>query len=179
MNFLADLRMPLPRVGPIDGADMPEPYRGLLVHDNDMTSTLEAAYGQRIHLHVIKCRVRDDVLTRHVVLVLEDDRTAVELGAIKIYLEHFPDRARPPILEGHQPLGTIMRTLNIDHQSHPAAYFRITADSLMTKELFVEGRAPLYGRRNVMANPAGATLAEIAEILPEARGVAGAENGRG
>ena len=174
-----DLRMPLPLVSLIDGHEMPEPYRSLLVHDTDMTSTLEAAYRQRIHLHVIKYRVRDNVLMRHVVLVLEDDHTAVELGAIKIYLQRLPEQVRALILEANIPLGTILREMNVVHESHPAAYFRIMADSLMAKELFVKGRALLYGRRNVITGAAGETLAEVVEILPEATGLPGSEDGRG
>ena len=42
-----------PELLPIDGADMPEPYRKLLVHADDMTPTLEHFHGQRIHLRMV------------------------------------------------------------------------------------------------------------------------------
>ena len=37
----------------IEGARVPEPYRGLLVHEKDMTPTLEAFHGGDIHLRIL------------------------------------------------------------------------------------------------------------------------------
>ena len=56
------------RAEPVEGRDMPQPYRDLLVHDHDMTSTLEAHYERAIRLHVLGHVVRDNVLLRRVVL---------------------------------------------------------------------------------------------------------------
>ena len=126
---------PLPLVTRLAGEDIPEQYRSLLVHERDMTRTLENAHGQSIHLRVLRRSVDNGVLSREVVLVLEDDVTSVELGSIKIYLEQFPDRARRLLLECHQPLGTILHTQSIAYESHPAAYFQVSADAMIREAL--------------------------------------------
>ena len=43
-----------------EGAEVPDPYRGLLVHKQDMTSTLEAYVGQGLSLEVLQSRTEDD-----------------------------------------------------------------------------------------------------------------------
>ena len=37
----------------IDGEEMPEPFKSLLVHGNDMTPTLESFHGRCVHLRVL------------------------------------------------------------------------------------------------------------------------------
>ena len=44
---------PLAAVEVVDPASVPQPYRRLLVHDSDMTSTLEDHYGEPIMLKVL------------------------------------------------------------------------------------------------------------------------------
>ena len=168
-EFYEEAGLPSPPAIQIEGREMPEPYRGLLVHDRDMTPTLEAAYQQKIHLRVLKYWERDHVFSRQVLLVT-DDESAVEYGGIKIYLEHFPDEARRLILEREQPLGTILRTQGITHASRPAAYLQVTADAAISQVLGLTGPATLYGRRNVLFDPSQRILAQVVEILPPARG---------
>ena len=42
--------MTLPRIERIDSESVPEPYKSLLVHSQDMTPTLEEFHGDTIHL---------------------------------------------------------------------------------------------------------------------------------
>lgn len=167
-EFYQESGVTLPAVRRIEPDAIPEPYRSLLVHDRDMTPTLEAAYGQAIHLHVLRYTLSHDVFSRHVLLVLEDDATAVELGAIKIYLDYFPPEARRLVLERMQPLGTILRTQGIVHESRPAAYIHVTADALISEAFHLSGPAVLYGRRNALLDSSQHTLAQVVEILPPA-----------
>ncbi|HXA05898.1 MAG TPA: hypothetical protein VNY30_13705, partial [Bryobacteraceae bacterium] len=90
-EFYEQLGLPLPLVTRVNGWDMPEPYRSLLVHNRDMTPTLERAHNQSIQLRVLRRALTGDLLTRQVVLVAEGGQVPVAFGAIKIHLEHFPD----------------------------------------------------------------------------------------
>ncbi len=47
-DFYARAGMRLPRIERLAGDDIPEPYRALLVHENDMTPTLEKYYSEMI-----------------------------------------------------------------------------------------------------------------------------------
>ena len=74
-----------PSFDAVAGPELPEPYRGLLVHERDMTSTLEAFVGQPLVLRVLRVHRSADCLHREVVLVGASDGTMAEFGAIRIF----------------------------------------------------------------------------------------------
>lgn len=161
----------LPPVTPLAGTEVPEPYRGLLVHARDMTPTLESAHACAIHLRVLERSLADGVLSREVVLVPEGGSKPVAFGVIKINLEHFPLPARDLVLEGKEPLGAILRSLSIRHASRPDTYIKVAADELIRRALQLGEPCDLYGRRNVIVDD-GRTLAHVVEILPPSNGFA-------
>ena len=150
------------------GSRMPEPYRSLLVHDRDMTSTLETFHGESLTLRLLdKLRV-PGALLRKVVLVGQDSGRALEFGAIRIQLTAFSALARWMIVEGRMPLGAILARLAIPYTSSPRLFFRLESDQRIERKLQLSSRATLYGRQNVLSDPAGRPLAEVVEILPPA-----------
>ena len=79
----------------LEGSHVPEPYRRLLVHERDMTSTLEAFIGQPLSLKVLETRNDGTCLAREVVLMGDRDGIPAEFGAIRIFLDQLPlDAAR-------------------------------------------------------------------------------------
>lgn len=156
-----------PAISRLDGEEMPQPYRRLLVHDRDMTPTLEAVFGQPIHLRVLQQWTSGEMLTRQVLLVLGREGSPVVFGAIRIHLDAFPLPAREEILQGHKPLGAILHHHRLEHQSRPQAFIRVEADGPISRAL--RGPTPgslLYGRLNLLESLQKGTLAEILEILP-------------
>lgn len=167
-DFYARAGCPLPEVARITGEEVPEPYRTLLVHARDMTPTLEEHHGERIYLRVLGRRLEGASLLREVVLTTEMSHRPTEFGAIVIYTDRYPPAAQEEILASHCPLGTILASHAIEHESRPQAYFRLSADAIMQEALLLPGPAELYGRHNVLVTPAGVNLAEVVEILPPA-----------
>jgi hypothetical protein len=165
-EFYAAAGLPLPPLNQIDGEAVPEPYKTLLVHQNDMTPTLEAFHQQSIHLQVLSRRRTDDAYFREVVLRLDESNLPVEFGAIKINLALFAPAAREEILQEKLPLGHILAEYKIPHASRPAAYLRLASDKLINEVLGLTGAQVLYGRRNTLFDPQDRRLAEIVEILP-------------
>ncbi len=165
-DFYARSGLILPPLDSVDGEAVPEPYKKLLVHDRDMTSTLEAHYGRRIQLQLIGRQIAGHDYYREVLLVLDGTARPVEFGAIHIHLQRFPDPVRPLILEERLPLGRILNDHGIPYVSQPMAYLRIASDRTIDQLLKLRGAHILYGRRNTLSNPAGEVLAEIVEILP-------------
>lgn len=158
--------MTLPRIEAVTSDTVPEPYRELLVHENDMTPTLEAFHAQTVHLRVLRRQQRDDFYFREVVLVTDEGEKPVEFGAIKINLVLFPPAARRLILEERHPLGHILRDCEVTHTSRPKAFLKIESDEFMAASLGMSGKHVLYGRRNTLADPQQRPLAEVVEILP-------------
>jgi chorismate-pyruvate lyase len=155
-----------PRVEVIDGAVMPQPYRGLLVHDRDMTPTLEAYCGSPIHLNALRVRRTPKALYRQVLLVSDEGGRPIEFGAIRIELAAFDGQARELITGCRKPLGAILRDLRVPHTSRPTAFFAVEPDALICKALHLSGEPLLYGRHNVIVGGDAQTLAEVVEILP-------------
>lgn len=165
-EFYAESGLALPAAAVVEPGLIPEQYRRILAHDLDMTPTLEAAYGQSLHLRVLQYSLRESVFSRLVLLVLDGTERAVAMGAIKIYLERLPEEARRLVLEREKPLGTILRIEGIQHRSHPVAYFQVAPDDLIRQALRTNGAELLYGRRNVLWDASGQALARVLEILP-------------
>jgi hypothetical protein len=165
-SFYAQAGRTLPLIEAITGDQMPEPFRSLLVHEVDMTSTLERYHKGRIELSLISLDQRDDFYFRASTLVLAGCGKRVEFGAIRINLSLFKPVARQLILEGRQPLGSILAQCEVAYRSKPKAFLRMESDDYINAALGLEGKHVLYGRRNTLTDPTQRSLAEIVEILP-------------
>ena len=153
-------------MAPVAADAVPEPYHGLLVGDHDMTPVLAAFHRQPIHLRVIERETEGNAYTRLVVLTAGKDARPVEFGAIVIDLTPFPADARTAVLDGVEPLGTILATYKIDHLSRPRAFIRVTSNPFINEHLGLTGDHELYGRRNVLTTLDHQVFADIVEILP-------------
>ncbi len=165
-DFYAQQGLTLPVIDAIPGEEVPEPYRSLLVHTNDMTPTLERFHGGLIHVTAMRRQERDSFYYREVVLSRDSDDAPVEFGAIKINLSLFPQSARKEILSERIPLGRILAVHKIKHASRPKAYLRVESDDFINNALKLTGSHTLYGRRNTLWDTGNHPLAEVVEILP-------------
>ncbi len=152
-EFYAQAGQPLPPLNQVDGEAVPEPFKTLLVHQNDMTPTLEKFYGRTFICRCSGRRRKGDVYFREVVLRLDGTNQAVEFGAIKINLALFTPATREKILQEHLPLGHILAEDDIPHASRPSAYLRLASDKLINEVLALSGAQVLYGRRNTLFDP--------------------------
>ncbi|HSU55120.1 MAG TPA: hypothetical protein VLT36_13770 [Candidatus Dormibacteraeota bacterium] len=168
-EFYARAGLPLPHIERLEGPDIPEPYRSLLVHEKDMTPTLEGFHRADIHLKILNREQRGDFYFREVALLLNTTNRPVEFGANKVSLALFSPKARQLILEERLPLGRILKDCQIGHSTVAKAFFRVTPDALMREVLDFYGNEPLYGRRATIFDPQKRPLSEIVEILPPAK----------
>ena len=169
-DFYARAGLPLPGIEQIQGEEMPEPYRSLLVHERDMTPTLEQFHESNIHLKILKREQRGDFYFREVVLLLDGTNVPVEFGANKVSLVLFPPKARQLILGEHLPLGRILKECEIPHMTFAKAFFRVAPDELISSVLHLKGSAWLYGRKATILDGQKRPLSEIVEILPPSAG---------
>ena len=147
-------------------SQIPEPYRSLLVHESDMTGTLERYHGQSMSLHTIERVITPDRVVRHVELRGSEDKRTAEFGAIEISLDQFGAGPREEILESALPLGTILKKADMDFISRPVAYFRIKPGASVRHSFGVPADGWLYGRCNKLLALSGRTIADVVEILP-------------
>jgi chorismate-pyruvate lyase len=168
---LADLHtdalLLLPNAATVAGDEVPMPYRDLLVHRSDMTSTLSRFHGSTIQLQVLEQSIDETSILRGVILRRCRDNQPVEYGAIRIYLKHFPEGAAATLRAGTTPLGSVLADFSIPYVSNPLGYIRLTTSEEIAKSLELDTLGDVvYGRRNRHLTPAGDVLADILEILP-------------
>ena len=155
----------LPEYAVLDGAAMPEPYRGLLVHNGDMTSRLEAFWGGEIVLEVLHCEQTPEVYRREVVLHIESTDLPVEYGAIEIDLSAFDGKLRELILEHHLPLGGLLNRFAVRYRSNPKGFIRLGADTMMQDVFRLPDVGEFYGRSNLLLGENDRVLAQVVEVL--------------
>lgn len=160
----------LPSFEIIEGAEMPEPYRALLVHRGDMTSRLEEFHGTPMVVEVLHREQSDEGYRREVVLRGEETGEAVEYGAIEIDLAAFDGQLRRLILEEHLPLGGLLNHFGVEYRSEPRAFFRLGSDAVMQRVFSMPQADVFYGRSNLLFGEEDRLLARIVEVLRPAEG---------
>lgn len=140
------------------------PYRELLCHEHDMTSTLSRYHGGEVLLEIFKEEVHPDCYLREVLLRVGEK--AVEYGVIRIFLENFSEEIRGQIVAGRQPLGAILNESRMEYLSRPGGFLRIP-DGNFAPDFFPPASGGfLFGRYNQLVRPDRKVLARIIEILP-------------
>ena len=77
---------------------IPSPYSDLLVHQNEMTSTLEGHFGGPLAVRVLSSFTKRDAYFRRVLLTLQQSARPVAMGAVRIRLDVFSPAVRARIL---------------------------------------------------------------------------------
>ena len=152
-DFYRQMGLALPPLQQLDGEAVPQPFKRLLVHNNDMTPTLEKFHQCDIHLRLLGRRRKGNEYFREVVLLLDDSERSVEFGAIKIYLSLFTRPARRQILEERRPLGHILQECGVKHSSRPRAFLRLASDRFINEALRLTGAKGLMVGRGAIRNP--------------------------
>jgi chorismate-pyruvate lyase len=165
-EFYGGLGVPLPHVVQVQGAEMPDPFRTLLVHNRDMTPTLTEAYKREMKLRILNRFIDHTVFSRLIVLEVEGSGKVAVFAAIKIYLDLFDPESKRIILEGKKPFGSILHDQGIVHSSRPQAYIQVNSDETINQALGLTGQHVLYGRRSALLNSSETPLAQVLEILP-------------
>ena len=154
-----------PQAHTIAPEQMPEPYRSLLVHENDMTPTLERHFGGPVVLRVLSAFTNDQAYVRRILLVQEYSGRPVEMGALCLDLSAFKPRVRAEIIRGERPFSTVLRDHGLAFASQPTRFLTAIPNSEMLGVFWMREPLPLFGRQtNVVLD--GRKIGYIVEILP-------------
>jgi hypothetical protein len=145
--------------------DIPQPYRSLLVHQRDMTLTLEAHFGGRVVLRPLSTFLKGPWYYRRVLLAQEYSGRPVEMGAIRIRLAALPRKVQAEIRRNRIPLGRILRDGGVDFTSMPREFFAVTPNPEMMGVFWMREPRTLYGRRTEVLLD-GRAIGDIVEVLP-------------
>jgi len=104
---------------------LPEPYRGLLVHNHHMTVTVEEFFGGLVDVKVLERRHDGDTYARKILLALRSDGRIVQSGIVRIRLGYCSEAVRAAILDEKTPLGRILIEHDVLRRIEPTAFFRV------------------------------------------------------
>jgi chorismate-pyruvate lyase len=154
-----------PLVKRIAAERIPAPYSGLLVHHNEMTSTLEGHFGGPICVRVLSSFSKGPSYFRRVLLTLKETARPVAMGAVRIRLDAFSATVRARILSQRVPLGRILSEEGVPFHSCPKAFLQVAPNPEMMGVFWMPEAQPLYGRRTELTLDGG-RIGDIVEILP-------------
>ena len=154
-----------PTVKRVAPREIPEPYRSLLVHESDMTITLERHFGGRVTLRPLSTFTVGGNYFRRVLLAQEYSGRPVEMGAIRMRLDVFSPRIRALIHANEIPLGRILRDGGVDFKSVAKVFLEITPNPEMMGVFWMREARTLYGRQTEVIHH-GAKIGDIVEVLP-------------
>ena len=166
-EFYAERGEAMPVIERVEPDEVPEPYRSLLVHKADMTSTLERFHQETLHIEILARRLRR-------IRILPGSGAGPGSLAKARRIRRHQDLSRlvsrrgavEEILRERQPLGRILNMFNIPFASRPGAFLRLASDKYIDGALQLQGPHLLHGRRNSLVDARERPLAEIVEILP-------------
>lgn len=161
----ARVGLPTPGVAAVTANEIPEPYRSLLVHERDMTVTLEAHHDSRVALRTLATFRDGHWYLRKVLLVDESSGRPVEMGVIEVDLEAFSSSVSGRILEGAVPLGRLLRECGVDYRSRPTAFLAVRPNTDLMGVFWMNEPSTLYGRQTELTLGDSA-VGNIVEILP-------------
>ena len=154
-----------PTVERVEPDAIPLPYRSLLVHENDMTVTLEKHFGGRVVLRPLSTFLIGEWYFRRVLLAQEYSGRPVEMGAIRMNLDAFSPAVRKHVLRNEIPLGRILRDSGVDFKSRAKVFLAITPNSEMMGVFWMREPKTLFGRQTEVIY-GGAKIGDIVEVLP-------------
>ena len=166
LDFLCDHAGTIaPAVKAIPADRIPPPYHALLVHEDEMTQTLERHVGGSVVLRALSSVRKAPWYFRHVLLSEEASGRPVVMGAVGIRVDRFKPRIRTQIFREEVPLGRILREAGIEYKSRPQVFFEVTPTPEIMGIFWMPEPRTLYGRQTEMTLQ-GARIGNIVEILP-------------
>jgi len=150
-----------PVVEVVAAPDVPHALRDLLAAPQPLTPRLEDRHGETLVLRVLERRRTGDHYARRIVLV-RGDGVPVVLGAIEMDLGRLAPDERTAVLAEATPFGHIVAGA----VTTPDALLRLACDGDIAVVLAIPtGPGWLYGRRCTLADPSGAMVARVVEVL--------------
>ena len=127
-------------------AEIPAPYRELLVHHDHMTTKLEAYYGEAVELRVLQEHWQEEIYRRKILLTLKGSGRVVEFGIVRMNLALVSPPVRIQIKQRETPLGEILIQQDVLRRIDPQWYFHFGADSPLATRFDTGHAAPVFGR---------------------------------
>jgi len=154
----------IPKAVMVAPEQVPEPYRGLLVHSHHMTVTVEQFYASPVNVKVLETRLDGNEYSREILLTLSDTGRVVQFGIVRMDLDLLSPLVREQIVEGRTPLGRVLIENDVLRKVVPMGFFRVRTNATMNGWFAETEAVDTYGRLGVIHTD-GKPAIEVLEIL--------------
>lgn len=144
--FAGTLPVQVPEFEVVPSAEVPSPYRDLLVHDQHMTVTLERFHGRPVELRVLARHVGGGEYARMILLALEGTDEIVEFGIFRMDLTCCNKAVQDEIVAGETPLGRILIEHDVLRRIDPTAFLKIWPNDTLKEWFGISENQPVFGR---------------------------------
>jgi hypothetical protein len=141
---------------------MPEPFRGLLVHEHHMTVTMEAFHGGPVGVRVLRRRRDGNHYAREILLTLRATGKVVQSGIVRIDLSLTSPEVAAAIEAGGTPVGRVLIEHDVLRRIEPRAYLRV--DPCPRTRTWFASDATTYGRLGII-HLDGVPAVEVLEVV--------------
>ena len=150
---------------PVDAAEVPDPYRTLLVHHEHMTVTLEERYGTKVHLFVLDRKHDRKAYARKLILRAGAGGPVILAGIMRIRLDVCGPEARDRIISESAPPGRILIEQGFLRSIENLAFFRVRVGEALRRLFEASGRATFTYCRTAGISLEGAPAVELLEMV--------------
>jgi chorismate-pyruvate lyase len=150
LRVLVDLFYPAPALlgefHEVEARDVPEPFRRLLAHDEHMTVTVEAEYGEPVDVGVLTVHTTTTHYSRKIVLRRRSNRDVVLFGLVRLNVGFLGEDVRREIESQGTPLGRILISHNVMRHVKLLSLWRVEAGPDLRQQFGQPHLATCYGR---------------------------------
>jgi len=126
--------------------DVPQPSRGLLVHDHHMTVTLEKHHDSPVDVKVLATRTDGGRYSRKILLRRQSDDRVVQYGIVRLDMTVMASEVRKEIESKEMPLGRILIAHNVLREVKLLNLFKIQCGHELASSFGFEAGQVCYGR---------------------------------
>lgn len=159
-----------PAIEPVPAESVPEPYKGLLVHNHHMTVTVEKFYDDAVDVKVLDTRHAGDFYARKILLALRGTGEIVQFGIVQIDLSLLAHAVREEIIDQKAPLGRVLIRHNVLRTVRPVEFFKTSLNPSMCGWFGLQQPVSTYGRLGVIYTDHKPAI-KVAEIVAPVRRV--------
>ncbi len=145
-------------------ADVPEPYDGLLVHDQHMTVTVERFHGSPVDVKVLDVHKSRTHYSRKILLKRQSDGKVVQFGLVRLCLDFLEPEVRQEIESQVTPLGRVLIQHNVLREVQLISLYKVVPGEELRNLFGLDSSDATFGR-TALIYCNGVPAVELLEIV--------------
>lgn len=127
-------------------ADVPQPYRRLLAHNDHMTVAVEDFHAGPVDVRVLQRQMTSTHYAREILLARQADGDVVQYGIMRVDFAYLPQEVQEKIRNEQTPLGRILIEHNVLRRVQLFSLRRVELGEVLRRHFNRPDGGTTYGR---------------------------------